>query len=178
MEYNDILNKIRRREIEHLLILGDRAIDKKDLDAALIDGLKAAKVSVGVLSDSTSPLADAVSFVVPGRTILEKSGLMLNRMMRLQYTQNVVPLRDGTVPEWRFLAQLAEATGTKLLSGDSQTMSDRDLTRWYLSSDTVMAPQGITIQSVKAGGVQLSATTKGQVDGSASPGSQEASAGA
>jgi NADH-quinone oxidoreductase subunit G len=154
-EHSEVIAKIRRKEIEHVLILGDRAVDSKDIDDAFLDGLRAAKVSVALLTDSESRLAKATSFVVPGRSILEKSGLLLNRNLRLQYTQNVVPLKDGTIPDWRFLGQLAEAAGIKLLSGDLKSMSDRDVTRWYLSADPVLAAQGLTIQAIKAGGVTL-----------------------
>jgi NADH-quinone oxidoreductase subunit G len=157
LEYNEIIAKIRRKEIENVLILGDRAIDSRDLDESLLAGLQAAKVSVGVLTDSESALARSVSFVVPGRSILEKSGLMLNRHLRLQYVTNVVPLRDNTVPDWRFLGQLADAAGIKLLSGDLSVMSDRDVSRWYLATDSLLASQGLTIQVIKDGGVQLQA---------------------
>jgi NADH-quinone oxidoreductase subunit G len=156
-EYQEVLGKIRRKEIENILILGDRAIDSQDMDDALIEGLKAAKVSVALISDASSPLAGAASYVVPGRGILEKSGLLLNRALRLQYTQNVVSLVDGTTPEWRFLAMLSDAANIKIVSGDLKAMSDRDLTRWYLATDPVLAPQGLTIQTIKNGGVPLEA---------------------
>jgi NADH-quinone oxidoreductase subunit G len=159
-EHSEIVAKIRRKEIEHVLILGDRAVEPKDIDDAFLDGLRAAKVSVALLTDSESPLAKAASFVVPGRSILEKSGLLLNRNLRLQYTQNVVPLRDGTLPDWRFLGQLAEAAGIKLLSGDLKALSDRDVTRWYLSTDPLLAAQGLTIQAIKAGGVTLQSAAR------------------
>ncbi len=159
-EYNEVLGKIRRKEIEHILILGDRAIDAADVDQALIDGLKAAKVSVGVLTSQGLPFAEGLSFVVPGRSILEKSGLLLNRQLRLQYTQNVVPLRDGTVPDWRFLALLSEAAGAKLVNADVKSIGDRELTRWYLATDSLLASQGLTIQAIKDGGVQLQAPSK------------------
>lgn len=159
-EYNEILGKIRRKEIENILVLGDRAIDAKDIDQALLDGLSSAKVSVGLVTDADSPLAKALSFVVPGRSVLEKSGLLLNRALRLQYTQAVVPLRDGTIPEWRFLAQLSEAAGAKIVSADTQKISDRELTRWYLCTDPIIASQGLTIQMIKAGGVQLQTSPK------------------
>jgi NADH-quinone oxidoreductase subunit G len=160
LEYNEVLGKIRRKEIENILILGDRAIDSRDLDQALLDGLRAAKCSVGVLTDSAAPLAEALSLVVPGRSVLEKSGLLLNRAMRLQYAQGVVPLIDGTVPEWRFISMLADAAGIKLINGDLAAMSDREMTRWYLASDPIMAGQGLTIQTIKAGGYQLQPLSK------------------
>jgi hypothetical protein len=84
--------------------------------------------------------------------------------MRLQYTQNVVDLRDGTWPEWRFLGMLAEVAGSKLVSGDLKAMSDRDLTRWYLATDSLVAPQAMIIQGIKNGGVQLQASSKNNGD--------------
>jgi NADH-quinone oxidoreductase subunit G len=159
-EYNEILAKIRRKEIENVLILGDRAIEPKDMDQDLLEGLSSAKISVGVLTDADSPLVKVLSYTVPGRSILEKSGLLLNRALRLQYAQAVVPLRDETVPEWRFLAQLSEVAGAKVVSADTRTMNDRELTRWYLSTDPIIASQGLTIQLIKAGGVQLQTSTK------------------
>jgi NADH dehydrogenase/NADH:ubiquinone oxidoreductase subunit G len=165
LEYVDVLGKIRRKEIEHVLILGDRAIDERDLDAALIEGLKSAKVSVGVLTNAESPLVRVLSYVIPGRSILEKSGLLLNRAMRLQYAEQVVPLKDETTPEWRFLAQLGEAAGLSIMAGDAKAMNDRDVTRWYLANDPICSAQGLTIQKIKAGGVQLQAPSSRAGDG-------------
>jgi NADH dehydrogenase/NADH:ubiquinone oxidoreductase subunit G len=130
------------------------------MDDALLEGLSSSKVSVGVLTDADSPLRKVLSFTVPGRSILEKSGLLLNRALRLQYAQAAVPLRDGTVPEWRFLAQLSEAAGAKVVSADTRVINDRELTRWYLSTDPIIASQGLTIQVIKAGGVQLQTSTR------------------
>ncbi len=159
-EYADVLGKIRRKEIEHVLVLGDRAVAQGDIDSALIAGLKSAKTSVGVLADQRSPLLAGVRMVVGGRSVLEKSGLMLNRSLRLQYAQAVVPLRDGTMPEWRFLALLAEAAGVKIVAGNVQQMGDRELTRWYLEADPFVSSQGLTIAKVKEGGVPLAAATR------------------
>ena len=154
-EYTEVLAKIRRKEIEHILILGDRAIAEQDIDAGLLAGLKAAKTSVAVLTNQRSPLLAGVSMVVPGRSILEKSGLLVNRNLRMQYTQSVVPIRDGTVPEWRYLALLAEAASAKVVAGNVQQMNDRELTRWYLGADPLVSTQALSIATIKQGGVQL-----------------------
>jgi NADH-quinone oxidoreductase subunit G len=154
-EYDEMLGKIRRQEIEHVLILGDRAVAQQDIDAALISGLKAAKTSVALLTNRESPLLAGVKMVVPGRSILEKSGLLVNRALRLQHAQAVVPLKDGTVPEWRYLALLAEAAGAKVVPANVQQMSDRDLTRWYLTADSLVSSLGLSIASLKDGGFQL-----------------------
>jgi NADH dehydrogenase/NADH:ubiquinone oxidoreductase subunit G len=175
-EYNEILGKIRRKEIENVLILGDRAIELKEMDEALLEGLRSAKVSVGVLTDADSPLTKVLSYTVPGRSVLEKSGLLLNRGLRLQYAQAVVPLREGTIPEWRFLAQLSEAAGAKVVGADTSVMNERELTRWYLSTDPIIASQGLSIQLIKAGGVQLQSSTRQAVSGDENAVGQGASA--
>ena len=159
-DYRDILQKIRRKEIENILVLGDRAIAHEDIDDALLEGLSAARVSVGVLTDGDSRLANSLGFVVGGRSVLEKSGLLINGKRRLQYTQGVVTFPDGTVPDWRLLGLVGEAAGYKMLPVNLMQVGDRELTRWYLGSDPVMSAQGITIAKVKDGGVQVSAAPK------------------
>ena len=159
-EYRDVLQKIRRKEIENILILGDRAIASQDIDDALLEGLASARVSVGVLTDADSRLASSLGLVVGGRSILEKSGLLINSKRRLQYTQAVVEFPDTTVPEWRLLGLVGEAAGYKMLPVNLMHVGDRELTRWYLGSDPVMSAQGITIARIKDGGVQLSAAGK------------------
>jgi NADH-quinone oxidoreductase subunit G len=159
-EYRDILQKIRRKEIENILILGDRAIAPQDIDDALVEGLAAARVSVGVLTDGDSKLASSLSMVVGGRSVLEKSGLLVNATRRLQYAQAVVQFPETTVPEWRLLGLVGEAAGYKMLPVNLMHVGDRELTRWYLGSDPVMSAQGITIAKIKDGGVQLSAAGK------------------
>jgi NADH-quinone oxidoreductase subunit G len=159
-EYREILQKIRRKEIENILILGDRAIAPQDIDDALLEGLATAKVSVGVLTDADSKLASSLGMVVGGRSVLEKSGLLVNSKRRLQYAQAVVQFPDTSVPEWRLLGLVGEAAGYKMLPVNLMHVGDRELTRWYLGSDPVMSAQGVTIAKVKDGGVQLSATSK------------------
>jgi NADH-quinone oxidoreductase subunit G len=154
-EYRDVLQKIRRKEIENVLVLGDRAIDPKDIDDALLEGLAAARVGVGVLTDGDSRLAHALGVVIGGRSILEKAGLLVNSKRRLQYTQGVVSFPDGTLPEWRFLGILGEAAGYKMIPLNLMQVGDRELTRWYLGSDPVMSSQGVTIAQIKNGGIQL-----------------------
>jgi NADH-quinone oxidoreductase subunit G len=154
-DYLEAVAKIRRKEVEHVLVLGDRAIASEDLDAGLIEGLRSAKTSVGVLCDGDSVLAQTLAVVVPGRSILEKSGLLVNRKGRLQYAQAVRQIVDGTIPEWRFIALVAESAGIKLVPGDVKSMGDRELTRWYLGADPLVSNAGYSIAAIKNGGVQL-----------------------
>ena len=159
-EYRDVLQKIRRKEIENILILGDRAIAPQDIDDALLEGLAAARVSVGVLTDADSKLCSSLGMVVGGRSVLEKSGLLVNSMRRLQYAQALVQFPDTSVPEWRLLGLVGEAAGYKMLPVNLMHVGDRELTRWYLGSDPVMSAQGVTIAKIKDGGVQLNTAAK------------------
>jgi NADH-quinone oxidoreductase subunit G len=159
-EYRDVLQKIRRKEIENILILGDRAIAPEDIDDALLEGLSFARVSVGVLTDANSKLASSIGMVVGGRSVLEKSGLLINGKRRLQYAQAVVQFPDTSVPDWRLLGLVGEAAGYKVAPLNLMHVGDRELTRWYLGSDPVMSAQGVTIAKIKDGGVQLSAAAK------------------
>lgn len=166
-DYLDALGKIRRKEIEHVLFLGDRAIAQEDVDAALLDGIRSAKTSVGVLCDADSALVKVLGFVVPGRSVLEKSGLMVNRKGRLQYVQAVRAIVDGSVPEWRFIGLLGETAGSKLIAGNPSHMADREVTRWYLGADPLVSMGGYSIAKIKDGGVQL---TVGQKSGASTAG--------
>jgi NADH-quinone oxidoreductase subunit G len=159
-DYKDVLQKIRRKEIENILVLGDRAIAPQDIDEALLEGLSAARVSVGVLTDADSKLASSLGTVVGGRSVLEKSGLLVNNKRRMQYAQGVVQFPDNSVPEWRLLGLIGEAAGYKMLPVNLMHVGDRELTRWYLGSDPVMSALGVTIAKIKDGGVQLSAASK------------------
>jgi NADH dehydrogenase/NADH:ubiquinone oxidoreductase subunit G len=158
-DYTELLSRIRRREIDQVLVVGDRAVADTDIDSTLLDGLSAAKMSAGILTDADSELAAALKMVVPGRSILEKAGLLVNRKGRIQYTDQVVPFPEGSMPEWRFLALLAEAVGVKILPGAALAMSDRELTRWYLSTDSLVSPLSLTIAKIKSGGVQIPDTS-------------------
>jgi NADH-quinone oxidoreductase subunit G len=165
-DYNDVIAKIRRKEMENILILGDRAVMPQDIDSAFLDGLIAARCSVGVLNDSESALATTLQYVVPGRSIVEKGGLLLNRAHRLQYAQAVVDFPEGSLPEWRFIGLLGEAAGVRLLPGSALTMSDRDVTRWYLATDPQTSSLGLSIAKITSScGVPLGAAGREGVNG-------------
>lgn len=153
--YEEMLGKIRRKEIDNILILGDQAFCPGDVDAELLDGIKAASLSVGLFTDAASPLSEAVSMVAPGRSLLEQSGLLVNRGYRLQYAQAVTEIRDGTIPTWRFVAKLAHLHGMTILNEDPDVLGDREITRWFLSNDPMVANQHLTIGTIKNGGIQL-----------------------
>lgn len=149
-EYKKALGKLRVGACKSVLLLGDRAIDPRDLEPELLAGFSRVPFSAATLTDATSPLAKAVRLTLPGRSILEKNGLLVNRNFRLQYTQQLVNFPVGTEPEWRMVNVLAENSGGELLSA----ATDRDLTLQYLKADERLS--GLTIKQIKREGADLS----------------------
>jgi len=130
--------------------VGDRALDEKDLgDIELLQALTRTPFTLGILSDKEGALFENSRVVIPGRSILEKSGMLINRDYRLQYAQQVVPLRDGTYQDWKALNLLAQGLGKKLVECES----DRELTNIVLS--TVDDLSGLSIRAIKQGGINL-----------------------
>lgn len=148
--YENALQRVAAKEFDTVLIIGDRAVLPGDQSEPFLAGLRAAKLSIGVLCDAESKLAQAVQVALPGRSILEKSGLMVNRAGRLQYTTAALPLVEGTEPDWRVLLRIAEALGIK---GLSAATSDRERTLELLASDSRL--RGLSIARIKSGGVPI-----------------------
>lgn len=143
------LRKLRANLFSRAFFIGERAILSDDLTGETLDAIKAVQQSLFVGTDAASPLAMLAQVVLPGRSIIEKSGLMVNRAGRLQYTDRVVELRDGTFPEWRIINEWARTAGAPLV----EAQQDRDLTLAILSSEERF--KGLRISAIKAGGVSL-----------------------
>jgi len=146
--YNEALEKLRSGSAANVLIVGDRGILAPDIDARVMAALSNA-ASVALLCDAASPLAAACKVVLPGRSILEKSGLLVNRNQRLQFSDRVLNFADGTQPEWRTLIRLAQSCGTKI----SDAQDERSLTISALAADPRLG--GLRIAAIKAGGICL-----------------------
>jgi predicted molibdopterin-dependent oxidoreductase YjgC len=140
---------LRAGLFSRIFLIGERSIIKSDLDDETLGAIKGAQQSLSVGTDSESPLAGAAQIVVPGRSILEKSGLMVNRNNIVQYTDRVVELLEGTVPEWRFINEWARASGAPLVTSSN----DRELTLAILGSEEQL--KGMRIAAIKAGGIKL-----------------------
>jgi NADH-quinone oxidoreductase subunit G len=154
-EYLSALERVRQDEFSNILICGDSAIAANDLDAHLIASILKANAVV-CISASVSPLT-ASSLAIPIRTVLERSGLMVNRAMRLQYVERVVPAVESAEPLWRWFARLK---GDKLKDGVLSSMStDREATIALLSSSSVLETSDkrrFKIADIKKQGVDLS----------------------
>jgi NADH-quinone oxidoreductase subunit G len=147
--YTELLSRLRGGNVESVMFIGDRAIDPRDVDVSLLSGLAQVKQSVGILTDAEGQLASAINLVLPGRSILEKSGCMINRQNRLQYAERLVDFPVGTHAEWQLINQIAKHCGVSITDAES----DRDLTLAILDSDSRLT--GLTIKQIKAGGVAL-----------------------
>ena len=151
--YKKALGKIKVGACQSLMLFGDRAIDSRDLDTDVLNGFKKIGFTAASLTDADSPLAEAVNLVLPGRSILEKSGLMVNRRFRLQYTDQLTAFPVGSEPEWRLINVLAKNSGGELVSAQTE----RDLSIQYLQGESRL--QGLRLKEVKKGGVDLTSYT-------------------
>jgi NADH-quinone oxidoreductase subunit G len=147
--YEMALRKLRGGVFSRVFFIGERAIAGNDLDAEILSAVRACQTSLFIGTDETNPLVSAVSVVIPGRSILEKSGLVVNRAYHLQYTERVVELPEGTMPEWRVLNEWATISGGALVA----SQNDRELTLEILSSEERL--KGLRLKDIKAGGVSL-----------------------
>jgi NADH-quinone oxidoreductase subunit G len=147
--YEDALRKLKANAFPNVLIFGDRGILPGDCDEKTLAAIKGAAYSVASVCDRSGRVAAAAHVVVPARSILETSGLMVNRAGRLQYTSAVLDFPTGTEPQWRIINRLAAVLGGRI----TEAKADRDLTLAYLGLDTRLA--GLTIGTIKNGGVDL-----------------------
>ncbi|NMC62929.1 MAG: 2Fe-2S iron-sulfur cluster binding domain-containing protein [SAR324 cluster bacterium] len=148
-QYLESLDKLRKGVFKNILIIGDRGIFSTDVDESVLQGMSRADYSIGFLTNLESDFSKALKALFPARSILEKSGLMINSKDRLQYLNAVVPNPDGTHPHWKLINMLAKICGDSI----SEAISDRDLTLWYLEMERRLG--SLTIAGIKAGGVQL-----------------------
>ncbi len=153
--YESALKQLRAGSVSHVLLVGQRAILPEDCDAALLAGIQAVGVSVGMLTDAASGLASVLKVALPGRSILEKSGLMVNRQSRLQWSERVIDAPLGAEPEWRLLNRISKECGAALCDATN----DRDLSLRILGKDTRLV--GLSIADVKGSLLSLVGASKG-----------------
>jgi len=144
--YEDYLANLKKGVYQAVLIVGDGAIAAEDLQPDLLAALHGCEFSAGMLADAEGGLFAALEVVFPGRSVLEKSGLMINRNKRLQYQGQVVNYPAGSEAEWRIISRMAERNGVRL----TQAATYRDLSLEYLESDHRVS--SMDLQEIKEGG--------------------------
>lgn len=120
-QYLEAVSKLKEGIFSSVWIVGDRGIENAEIPLPVN--------SVGLFCDSELRIKPGIT--LPTRSILEKSGLFLNRSHRLQVVEKLVDFPAGTEPEWRILNKIAEMRGKKL----TEAKSDRDLTLETLNPD-------------------------------------------
>ncbi len=160
--YREAISNLKNGQFKSALFVGDRSVLPNDLPD-LKNVISKLDQSVALVMDAKSVLASEAKVTFPSRSILEKSGLLVNQKMRLQYTDKVRDFPEGSEPDWRILCRLSERAGAKL----AQPQNDRELTLELLRNTPALA--GLTIRNIKNGGVCLN-TYKPGANSSASEG--------
>lgn len=135
--YQSTLARIRAGQVKRLLLVGDFALRSEDLDEELIQALLGVETSVALtprgLIDGEKESSEDLGahqlcrVVLPGRTVNEKSGTMLNKDMRVQRLAALLKPPIGSLPEWSLLARAAAAAGKAILPETVTT--ERDIFR-------------------------------------------------
>ncbi len=146
-KYTRALGQLKVGAFDQVLLLGDHALAPVDIDDKEIQEALGKAHTVGALSHLGSALLSSVDVVLPAQTILEQSGLLINRGDRLQYSSASVPAVKGALPIWRIIGDISKQLGSEIVSA----RSDRDLTLSYLGAEKRL--EGLTIAQVKKGGV-------------------------
>lgn len=149
-EYNTHLSKLRAKQFQQALFIGDRAVLPQEVDEVLLKGIHQLSLSVAIACDASSPIVEACAVVLPGRSFVEKSGLLINRAKRIQYSDRAIEPSTATQPEWNLLSKITELRNGKGLKGPF----DRDATLEVLKN-LKLGDKELTISKIKQGGISL-----------------------
>lgn len=141
-DYKQALNDVADGHYKKILFFGHSLIGE------LPPAFKGEPFIVSVLTDATSPLLKLSKVVIAGRSIAERSGLLINSAHRLQYTDRFVDFANNTVQHWKAAAKIMGDTAVV-----GKANSDRDITLWWLQNEARV--KGLSIGSIKDGGVCL-----------------------
>ncbi len=148
--YDSALNSLRNGSRRKLLIIGERAISRSDLDQPLMEAIKSCDCSVALLADSNNPLNKLCSHVLASKTILESSGMLISNNFRLQYAKALLPMPKACRPEWWFLNALSRRMGQSIFPDEAE----KDLTAYWLGTHPRL--QTLSLPNVLASGADLS----------------------
>lgn len=129
--YDALVRRLRDGELKKVFLVGDFALAESDLDGAVIRELLRVPAAIslgcaglvqGERAIAEEPLApnQLCTLLLPGRTVNEKSGVMVNRDLRLQRLNALLSPEQGTLPEWRLLANIAEAAGRPIVQAEDE----------------------------------------------------------
>lgn len=144
LDYQSMLNKVSEGAFKQVLVLGDRGILITDLSDQIRSALsKIFTVFIGC--DASHPLYEVSKLQIGTRSILESSGILINRGLRAQYSDKVLQAPEDTKPIWAILLGLGKALGATMPS----ISTERELTLWYLNEEEKL--KGQSIKTIKSG---------------------------
>jgi NADH dehydrogenase/NADH:ubiquinone oxidoreductase subunit G len=153
--YRSGLEAVRAGRVRRALFVGDGALPATDLDDAFLHGLAQVETSVSITPRAYNPhqegreVQNFCHVVLPGRTVHEKSGVMVNRDGRFQRLKTLFPPVVGALPDWFVLNRLAESTGKALVGA----VDDRSLFRQMVSE--VPPFKGLSLMKIGEWGITL-----------------------
>jgi len=164
--YQNGLKELKSGGFKNILVLDDASQFSKDSE--LISAVASAELSVSACCDLKGELVNKSNLVFPSKSVLERSGLFVNRGNRLQYCDRLVDAPPGSKAVWQICCLVAEKLGKKV----SGVMSDRDLTIEYLASEGRL--KGLKISRIKGMGICLDkyVPMAGRDEGSSRPGAR------
>lgn len=146
-DYTQALADAASGKYKRILFFGDALIG--DIPSEL----KGDPFVVSVVTDSASQLKKLSKVVIAGRSILQRSGLLMNSAQRVQYTDRFVEFATNTIQHWKVAQKLM--SGGAAATGNAN--ADRDITLWLLGSEPRL--KGLTIGQIKNSGVCMKTYT-------------------
>ena len=141
---NELNDSISDGHIEALLVIGE------DLQESGVNEDNLKKVSLVFLGTHQNSTSDGADVVLPGLTVFEKSGSLINRSFFLQSFEQAIPGPAGLMTDFKILARL-----NNLFSEDSSAPSELDEIWEALSTSETSVLKGITFLKIKKGAIQL-----------------------
>lgn len=151
--YSELLGKLKQGSCQRVLLVGDGAILAGDVDEQICSAIKSAALSVAIATNTPSSAKHigACQIVLPGRTVNEKSGVFINKDLRVQRLRPLLTAPFGSQTEWMWLAQIAAAAGKPVVTAGA--VDDRALFREM--TEKVAAFGGKTLQAIGDAGSAL-----------------------
>jgi NADH-quinone oxidoreductase subunit G len=141
---DELNDSISEGHIEALLVVGE------DLKESGVNEDNLKKVSLVFLGTHQNSTSDCAEVVLPGLTVFEKSGSLINRSFYLQSFEQAIPGPAGLMTDFKILARLIN-----LFSEDSSAPSELNEIWEALSSSKTSVLKGITFLKIKKGAIQL-----------------------
>ena len=135
-EYKNLVKNIR--DYEAVIFIGDKSISH---NLELLNAIKDME-TCALISDAESPLADNAKYLIPIKSFFQKSGLLINHNLRMQYAESLLYSKQDSA--WNIL--------NGLTSSGYKAKNDREMTIEFLDQKF----PDLKISQIKDGGVDLS----------------------